>query len=146
MTKLRFQITPAVYLFLEQDDTILLLQRQNTGWQDGNYSVVAGHLNGGETLRQAMVREAREEVGIEIEESDLALVHVVHHQAEVERINFFLTARTWQGVVGNCEPEKCGGLIWKVFTDLPVNMDPVVRQAIGEYKKGRIYSEFGWRV
>ena len=49
----------AVHLFLVQDGRILLLRRYNTGYEDGNYSVVAGHIDGGEKLKSAMVREGQ---------------------------------------------------------------------------------------
>ena len=37
---------PAVYLLLVQDGKILLIRRCNTGYQYGNYSVPAGHMEG----------------------------------------------------------------------------------------------------
>ena len=58
-----FRSPVAVHLFLVKDGSILLLRRYNTGYEDGNYSVVAGHIDGGEQLMAAMVREAREEAG-----------------------------------------------------------------------------------
>jgi 8-oxo-dGTP diphosphatase len=48
-TQQRFQTPVAVHLFLLRGDQVLLLQRQNTGYKDGNWSVPAGHLDGGET-------------------------------------------------------------------------------------------------
>src|SRR4051812_27606999 len=59
-----FKMVVAVHLFLLRDDQVLLLRRQNTGYEDGNYSVIAGHVEGGEEIKAAMIREAREEAGI----------------------------------------------------------------------------------
>ena len=66
MSEKRFSIKVAVHLILEKDGKILMLRRFNTGWQDGNYSLVAGHFDGGERGRDAMVREAKEEAGIDV--------------------------------------------------------------------------------
>lgn len=64
MSNERFKITPAVHLLLIKNGKILLLRRKNTGFYDGSYSVVAGHLDGGETATSAMIRETKEECGI----------------------------------------------------------------------------------
>ena len=54
----------SVHLLLVRTGRILLLRRYNTGYEDGNYSLVAGHIEGGEELKAAMIREAREESGV----------------------------------------------------------------------------------
>ena len=72
----RFKLIPAVYLLLRQDDKILLLRRANTGYQDGNYSLIAGHLDGDELATEGIIREAKEEAGITISKADLNFVHV----------------------------------------------------------------------
>ena len=61
---MRNKLPVAVHLFFLRDKQILLLHRFNTGYEDGNYSVVAGHVDAGESVMQAAIREAREEVGI----------------------------------------------------------------------------------
>lgn len=43
-TKERFKVVPAVYLVLRRGEGVLLLRRANTGYQDGKYSLIAGHL------------------------------------------------------------------------------------------------------
>ena len=67
----------AVHLLLVKDDRVLLLKRYNTGYEDGNYSVVAEHIDGGEDLKTAMIREAREEAGIEVSHANLEVVGVI---------------------------------------------------------------------
>ncbi len=42
----RFTLIPEVHLLLIDKGRVLLLQRWNTGYADGQYSVVAGHAEG----------------------------------------------------------------------------------------------------
>jgi 8-oxo-dGTP pyrophosphatase MutT (NUDIX family) len=59
MSKKRFEMPVAVHLFLIEENKILLLRRFNTGYEDGNYSLIAGHLDGNEDVKSAMIREVR---------------------------------------------------------------------------------------
>ena len=59
--KKRYTMPVAVHLFLIKDGRILLLRRFNTGYEDGNFTVVAGHVDGNESYIDAMLREAKEE-------------------------------------------------------------------------------------
>lgn len=57
---------------------MLLLRRANTGYQDGKYSLIAGHLDGDEVAKDGMIREAKEEAGIAVASESLKLVHLAH--------------------------------------------------------------------
>ncbi len=46
-----------------KNQSILMSLRKDTGYMDGFYSLCAGHVDEGETVLEAMVREAREEIG-----------------------------------------------------------------------------------
>ena len=141
---MRYKFKSAVHLFLIRGDEILLLRRFNTGYEDGNYSVVAGHLDGGEEVKQAMMREAREEIGIQVLEEDLEVVGVMHRLAEDERIDFFLVARDWEGEIRNMEPHRCDDLAWFPLEGLPANMIPYVKRAIENYQIGGWFDSFGF--
>ncbi len=66
MPKPRFKLIASVYVLFVKDGKILMLRRANTGYEDGNYSLVAGHADGNEALTAATAREAKEEAGVVI--------------------------------------------------------------------------------
>jgi 8-oxo-dGTP diphosphatase len=142
----RFKLIPAVYLLLRKDNKILLLRRFNTGYQDGNYSLVAGHLDGNELATEATAREAKEEAGITVDPQNLKLVHVAHrltrNQVGQERLDLFFEASEWTGDVSNAEPDKCDDLSWHPLNDLPRNMLPLIRYVLRDVAKGIGYSEY----
>ena len=140
----RFKLIPEAHLILIDNGNLLLLKRENTGYEDGNYSIIAGHIDSNETARAAMSREAKEEAGLTIHPEDLSLCHVMHRMADDERISFFFTTEKWQGEPKNMETDKCSDLSWFRMDALPVNMVPYIREAIGNILRNEIYSEFGW--
>ncbi|MDO8660040.1 MAG: NUDIX domain-containing protein [Candidatus Parcubacteria bacterium] len=140
----RFTLKPAVHLFLIKDNKVLLLRRFKTGWEDGNYSVPAGHLDGNETAKSAIAREALEEACIKINLEDLEMIHVMHRKSEEERIDFFSTTQKWDGEIKIGEPNKCDDLSWFPLDQLPSNTIPYIREALKNYQNKIFYSEFGW--
>jgi ADP-ribose pyrophosphatase YjhB (NUDIX family) len=141
----RYQFISAVHLFLFKQEKVLLLRRFQTGFEDGNYSVPAGHIDQGESAKSAMVREAEEETGIKIDKKELQMIHVMHRLGnDHERIDFFMTAEKWLGEPEICEKDKCDKLIWAEVDQLPENMVPYILSALKAVKAGRFYSEFGW--
>lgn len=143
-TKERFKVTPSVYLILERDRQILLLQRQNTGYEDGKYSLPAGHKESGEHPTEAVVRESLEEIDVEIDTRYLSCAHVMMRIRDIdsERVDLFFTTRVWEGEPQNIEPEKCSHLGWFAIDNLPENTIPYIREAIKCWRQGIIYSEF----
>lgn len=143
MTK-RFGQISTSHLFLIQDNKILLLKRFQTGYRDGEYSVPAGHIEENESATQTMVREAKEEAGIDIKAKDLVMVHVMHRRENDKRIDFFFTAEKWKGEPKIKEPHKCNDLGWFKLDKLPRNIVPYIRQAINCVFKKQVFSEYGW--
>jgi 8-oxo-dGTP diphosphatase len=86
---------------------VLFGQRHNTGYEDGAWHVPSGHLEAGESVVAALIREAREEIGVVIGEQDVEFAHIMHNYSSGGRVAFFFTVRRWAGVPANREPGKC---------------------------------------
>ncbi len=138
----KFPVT--VHLLFFRENQILLLRRFNTGYADGMYSLPAGHLDGGETVRMAAQREALEEIGVHIDLKDIAFASVMHRKSNDERVDFFLHIKSWEGKPFNAEPDKCDELRWCDLDALPENTIPYVKQAIQNFRDGVGFEEFGW--
>ena len=133
-----------VHLLFFRGDQVLLLRRFNTGYADGQYSVPAGHLDGGETVIAAGMREAQEEVGVKIEADDLSFSSVMHRTEDDERVDFFVHVHQWLGEPFNAEPDKCDDLCWVDVNTLPAKMVPYVRRALENHLNNTRFDEFGW--
>lgn len=142
----RYKIIPSVYLILERDGKVLLGRRQNTGYEDGNYGLgAAGHAEEGETLREAMIREAWEEAGITIRPEALKHVLTAHrHCGDHQRVDFFFTVSAFDGEPSIAEPDKCSDMQWFSFDALPENTIAHIRNALTCYRNGETYTEFNW--
>ena len=131
----------AVHLILVNGcNEILMLRRFNTGFKDGEYGLVAGHVEDGESLKSAMIREAREESGIVLSPDKLEVVGVIPLLFD-GYVGFFLRADVWCGNARNMEPEKCDDMRWFHPTKLPENTVSYIRQAIENYLDGKWFSE-----
>ena len=137
----------AVYLLLLREGQVLLLRRHNTGYEDGKYSVIAGHVDPEERVTQALIREAAEEAGIQLDEDEVHFVRVIQRQGTDGRVylDFFFRAEHWQGQVQNCEPSKCDDLQWFPLTALPTNTMPYIRAVLETlHTQAPRFSEYGW--
>jgi mutator protein MutT len=140
MMRARFPAT--VHLFFFRENQILLLRRFNTGFRDGEYSVPAGHLDGGETVMQAGIREGKEEVGVDIQESNMTFSTVMHRIEDDERVDFFVHVHKWDGEPFNAEPDKCDDVRWVEMDKLPANIVPYVKLALNNHLNGIPFTEY----
>ena len=141
----RFRIYCSVVLLLIKDNAVLLSRRCNTGWNDGAYAVPAGHLKENESVLDALIREAREETGLVLKRENLKVIHVMHRKtSEREYIDFVVQAVAWEGEPVNAEPDKCDDMSWFPLDSLPRNVLPASARTLELYRKGDLFSEFGW--
>ncbi len=135
----------ASYLLLKKGNQVLLLRRFKTGWGDGMYTLPSGHVEGTETARDTMKREAKEEVGIEIDLKDLKVVHIQQRNASDRKyVDFYLIAEKWKGEPKNNEPEKSDDVRWFDIDKIPTNTLEFITIVIKKIGNNEFYSEHGF--
>ena len=132
------------YLMLIQDGKILL-QKRRGGYYDGKYSLVAGHTGKGETVIEAIIREAKEESNISLNPDNLEVKVVVHEPntpyrgRTIDIINIFVFTDTYEGQIKNNEPKRCSELNFYPLDNLPAETLPYIKEAIKAFQTGKIY-------
>lgn len=142
----RFTLPAAVFLILAKDSKVLLMRRAHTGWHDGDFDLVAGHIDGNESLKTALAREANEEMGITITPASAKFVHLIHGLFEdgKEYFNIFFAVGDWVGEPRIMEPDKCDQIAWFDLDELPVNLTESARRGLDALRSAEQYSEFGF--
>lgn len=152
MEKARYTARSAVMLLLTRElkgeTQVLLQKRRNTGYADGMWDCgCSGHVEEGEPMSAAMLREAREELGIAIRPERLRFATMIHkytRETGIVYYNGFFTASEYQGTLKRNEPEKCEELRWFSVNCLPPSLLEDRKEAIGHFFSGIPYSEYGW--
>lgn len=109
------------------------------------YSLISGHLDGNETIDDAMIREAFEEANIKIDNHKLIPATVLHRKStDSEYIDFFYVIKEWEGEPSIGEPDKCDDLSWFSLKNLPNNLLPHIKEALNSYNSQIAFSTSGW--
>lgn len=140
---MRQGIPTGVHIVLERAGSVLLMRRKGTGFFDGLYSLPGGHVEEGESLRDAAVREMREETGLDLGRAEWEHLGVIHRRSDSNRIDFFLRPRRWQGEPVINEPDKCDALTWARPAELTAETVAYVRAALAAERTPWIL-EWGW--
>lgn len=140
----RFTLAVAVYFVLIKDNKILLQQRAGTNYMNGYYGVPSGHLEAGEGCLHALVREVKEETGLEIKKEDLVFKQVINNVSNREYMCLFYTVNKYTGVPKIMEPHKCTDLRFFSLDNLPENLVPELKRYLTNEKVGKVYDESGY--
>lgn len=134
MTEPRFALVPAAYVVFRRRvhgrREVLLQYRDGTGFMDQHWACgAAGHVEAGESVFEAGVREAREELGVEVSPDDLVPLVVVHRRQDDDapinqRIDVFFACDAWEGEPRTLERQKSSDLRWFDLADLPEPLVP----------------------
>ncbi|MDB5164517.1 MAG: hypothetical protein JWL89_143 [Candidatus Saccharibacteria bacterium] len=134
----------AVYIIFRKDNKVAFLLRENTSWMNGYYTVPAGKIEKNEPVLKAAVREAKEEVGVDIAPENLRLVLTADRHDEIDWVDFWFEVSEWQGELSNAEPDVHSELVWLDLNKLPENVVPSVRFELDQIKVGKNFAQYGW--
>lgn len=137
----------AVFIMIAKDGKYAFVKRANTGWWDGYYGLPSGKVEKDESFSQAAMREAKEEVGVDISLDDLSYRGTAHRRSvDSDWVDVIFEATKWSGEVINAEPEVHSEVAWFALDDLPENTVPHQRLLLDALAKGEQFVEEGWVV
>jgi 8-oxo-dGTP diphosphatase len=136
-----------VHVILRRRGQILLLRRGGDVYASGQLCLPSGHLEHGESVIDAAVRETREETGITLDPAALCHVLSIHQRnpgTSHARIGFAFRPRTWDGEPANAEPHKHSELIWADPARLPPDTVGYAAAVIAAVEQGLTFTLNGW--
>lgn len=133
----------SVYLIIRNEEKQVLLQRrQGTKLWPGFLALPAGHVDEGENAYDAVIREAKEELGIEISINNIIDTFVVNRRNKslLPYYDVYFEIDNYTGELKINEPEKCSELVWSDINNLPEDMIDFEIEAIKNNQKGVKFS------
>jgi ADP-ribose pyrophosphatase YjhB (NUDIX family) len=146
MEKERAKFKGVINLIIKQDDKTLLFFRNDGFFSYGGgwWVLPAGHIEQGETATDAVIREAKEELDIDVLPEDVEFAHVVSNLAsKTESFDFFFIINKYSGELRNCEGDKCAEMRFVSPDELKElkNIVTVTSLVFDAMRDGKKYSE-----
>ena len=92
----------------------------------------------------AAIREAKEELDIDILPEDIEFSHIISNQeSKTEGFYFFFTVKKFTGTIRNCEGDKCVEMRYMTLDEInnTKNVISITRQVLNAIANGQTYSE-----
>lgn len=143
MKKDREKFLSSIYLIIKDDNgNILLQRRQGTKLWLGFLALPAGHLDVGEDAYEAAIREAKEELDIDITVDNISDVFVVNRKNKslLPYYDVYFELNGYNGEIKINEPNKCSELVWSNIKSLPEDMIEFEKIALNNYLNGIKFS------
>lgn len=145
---MKYRTLSAIFVIIIKENKVLLQKRRNTGYEDGKYDLAAsGHVEKNESLKESVIRESMEEIGIKVQKENIDFVTLIHKNDEKYGnvyYNFYFIVRDFKGVPKINEPEKCSELRWFNINELPKTLIEDRKIALSNYLHKNSYTEIGW--
>ncbi len=114
-------------MILTKEGKILLQKRKGSKLWPGYYALPAGHIDSGENQFEALIREAKEELGIKITKENINNSYVVLRRNFFEidgkklepYIDYYFEIDDFVNTPKIMEKDKCDELLWASIDNLP---------------------------
>lgn len=141
MSKNNFRVS--VNLIFKKENNILLMRRFNTGWNDGKYALMGGHVEDNENPIDAAIREAKEELGLNLEKKNLEFKMIM--PVFPDHIYIYFECKQFNGEPTNCETNQCDDIRYFDIDKLPKNTIEADLKALSSiYGKNKNFDTFGY--
>jgi len=128
-----------VRLVLISEGRVLMLKQRND--RKGKHTLPGGKVEKHESIKNALVRECFEEVGILLDEKKLEVIHVLHkYRVKEHRVTFYFSAKEWTGEIECRELDKFSLVEWCDLDRLPVTTSGTVSHVMNEINNNRLCS------
>ena len=147
MAAQRYASIVDVHVILRRGGRVLLLRRAGETYASGQLCLPSGHMEQGESIVQAAVRETYEETSIALDLAALRHVLSIHQRnpgTGHARIGFAFEPHSWDGEPVNAEPHKHSELVWAEPARLPPDVVGYAAAVITAVERGLTFTLNGW--
>ena len=129
------QFLSSIYLIIRNEKKEILLQKRiGTKLWCGFYALPAGHVDKGENPYDALIREAKEELDIDLKASDILSTFVICRRNNFNDMqpyyDVYFEIGKYSGTIKINEPGKCAELLWADEDKLPDKMISYEKEAL----------------
>ncbi|KOP69657.1 DNA mismatch repair protein MutT [Lysinibacillus sp. FJAT-14745] len=121
-------------VIIDESNKILLVLRKKAP-EAGCWSLPGGKVDYMETIENAIIREIKEELGVDIEITQLVCVtnHIIHLE-DIHYVAPTFAARITNGEVQNREPHALEKVKWFSINEIPENITMTTDYALKQLK------------
>lgn len=129
-------VSAGAFIVNSQGEILLTKRSKNTRNEHGKWEAPGGQVHFGETREQAIKREIKEELGVDIE--IIRVLNVADEILKGDKQHWLPTTflvKIKRGKPKIMEPDKCDGIDWFPLNKIPKNLSLITSLDLKEYKK-----------
>lgn len=129
-------VSAGAFIINSKGEILLTKRSKNTRNEHGKWEAPGGQVHFGETREQAIKREIKEELGVDIQ--IIGVLNIADEILKKDKQHWLPTTflvKIKQGKPKIMEPDKCDGMAWFSLNKIPKNISYITSLDLGKYKK-----------